>query len=458
MDTTYDVRIWTTEVRRGSRTITYCVRWKVGTRPRRESFKTSALADGFRSDLVAAARRGEAFGIESGLPISMERERRKLSWLTFAIEYVDMKWPHLAPNSRRNTARALTAATLAMLSSTRGRPAEDDLRTALATWAFNYRARSSGGEPSAQVATSLRWLTRNTRDVGEWAEPAVARAMLDAIAKKKDGASAAAGTVQRQRGVVVNLAEYAVERKLLVTNPITSLKWKAPKIARAVDKRSVVNPGQARVLLAAVQAQKPSGGRLVAFFAAMYFGALRPAEASTLRTDNLILPSDNGWGELLIEFSTPTAGAPWTNSGQRREQRQLKHRAAGDTRSIPCPPELVDYLRKHLDEFGTTKDGLLFSGVRGGPLSESTYCRVWRTARTAALTAEEARSPLAARPYDLRHAAVSTWLNAGVPSTQVAEWAGHSVAVLHTIYAKCIVGQEEAARRRIADALRPADA
>jgi integrase len=43
-----------------------------------------------------------------------------------------------------------------------------------------------------------------------------------------------------------------------------------------------------------------------------------------------------------------------------------------------------------------------------------------------ALTPAEAASPLAARPYDLRHAAVSTWLNAGVPSTQVAQWAGHS--------------------------------
>jgi hypothetical protein len=37
--------------------------------------------------------------------------------------------------------------------------------------------------------------------------------------------------------------------------------------------------------------------------------------------------------------------------------------------------------------------------------------------------------------------------------TQVAEWAGHSVAVLLQIYAKCIAGQENAARRRIAQAL-----
>jgi integrase len=78
---------------------------------------------------------------------------------------------------------------------------------------------------------------------------------------------------------------------------------------------------------------------------------------------------------------------------------------------------------------------------------------VWARARTAALGPQEAASPLARRPYDLRHAAVSTWLNAGVPPTQVAEWAGHSVAVLLRVYAKCLAGQEDAARQRVAEAL-----
>jgi hypothetical protein len=73
--------------------------------------------------------------------------------------------------------------------------------------------------------------------------------------------------------------------------------------------------------------------------------------------------------------------------------------------------------------------------------------------RVQALSATEAESPPTGRPHDPRHVAVSTWLNAGVPSAQVAEWAGHSLAVLLQIYAKCFVGQEEAARRRIAGAL-----
>ena len=76
--------------------------------------------------------------------------------------------------------------------------------------------------------------------------------------------------------MLVNLAEYAVERRLLAENPITALPRKAPKVAQAVDRRVVVNPEQARTLLNAVAAEKPSGDRLLAFFGAMYYAAFGP--------------------------------------------------------------------------------------------------------------------------------------------------------------------------------------
>ena len=46
------------------------------------------------------------------------------------------------------------------------------------------------------------------------------------------------------------------------------------------------------------------------------------------------------------------------------------------------------------------------------PLRMGTAYRAWDTARAAAFTDAEYASPLAKRPYDLRHAALSTWLNA----------------------------------------------
>ena len=92
--------------------------------------------------------------------------------------------------------------------------------------------------------------------------------------------------------------------------------------------------------------------------------------------------------------------------------------------------------------------------MRGGDLPTITYRRACAKARQVALSAAEQASPLARRPYDLRHACLSTWLNSGVYPTQVAEWAGHGVDVLLRIYAKCLAGQDEFAKRRIAEALR----
>lgn len=75
--------------------------------------------------------------------------------------------------------------------------------------------------------------------------------------------------------------------------------------------------------------------------------------------------------------------------------------------------------------------------------------RVWEKARKRALTDETAASPLAKRPYDLRHACVSTWLAAGVPPKKVADWAGHSLRVLLTVYAKVLDGGDAMARDQI---------
>ena len=81
---------------------------------------------------------------------------------------------------------------------------------------------------------------------------------------------------------------------LLETNPIWALKRTTPKVSSRVDRRSVVNPRQARALLGAVRAQQPSGPRLVAFFAVMYYAGLRPEEAINLAADNVILPRRSG--------------------------------------------------------------------------------------------------------------------------------------------------------------------
>ena len=122
---------------------------------------------------------------------------------------------------------------------------------------------------------------------------------------------------------------------------------------------------------------------------------------------------------------------------------------------MPCPPELTALLHQHLDKYDTAPDGRLFRGIRNdGRIGSTVYGRTWAAARAAVFTPDVLASPLAKRPYDLRHAAVSTWLKAGVEVTRVAEWAGHSVAVLMRVYAKFIDGGEQTARTRVEEALR----
>lgn len=91
---------------------------------------------------------------------------------------------------------------------------------------------------------------------------------------------------------------------------------------------------------------------------------------------------------------------------------------------MPFPPQLVAVLQEHIDTFGTAQDGRLFASEGGGVVSSSTYYRAWQEARLLALPPAAVASPLARRPYDLRHSALSTWLNAGVDPTEVAARAG----------------------------------
>ncbi|MGH3868257.1 MAG: tyrosine-type recombinase/integrase [Pseudonocardiaceae bacterium] len=450
MATSYDVRIWKTEQCTGQRGTTYKVRWVVAGRQCKKAFRTKALADSFRSELMAALRKGQAFDTTTGRPFAGREAAESESWYVFACSYVDMKWPDSAGKSRMGIAETLATVT-PILAEGRGRPSEKNMRTALYGWAFNTRARAHG-DPPAEIAPTIQWLEKNTMQVSELMKPDVLRTVLARIGRKLDGRPAAASTTGRKRAVLHNALEYAVERELLPQNPLTALKTKKPRTVEAVDKRVVVSPDQAARLLDAVRGQGRTGQHLVLFFALLYYAALRPAEAAVLGKGDLVIP-EQGWGELYLPKSAPTTGAAWADSGQRRDQRGLKHRPREEVRVVPCAPPLTELLHQHLAEFGPGPDGRLLRGMRGDDLSDSTYGRVWQKARETALTPEEAASPLARRPYDLRHAAVSTWLNGGVAPTQVAEWAGHSVAVLLRVYAKCIAGQGQAAREQIGRAL-----
>jgi integrase len=148
---------------------------------------------------------------------------------------------------------------------------------------------------------------------------------------------------------------------------------------------------------------------------------------------------------VLLEFSevSSAAGRDWTDDGKVHELSRPKGGPRNAVRQVPIPPVLVAILREHAQEHLVALDGRLFQTYRGGIYLPSTLWRVLREARERAFTQTQLASPLARRPYDLRHAGVSWRLDAGTPAPLVAEWAGHTVGVLLRIYAHCIDGDDE---------------
>jgi integrase len=460
-DLSYDVRIWNVEVRAGARRTTYRVRWLVAGTRFVEPFSTMKLADSFRAGLLQAASRGESFDRRTGRPhseaVASRAERR---WVDVAREFIDDRWDDFSPRHRKSTVEGLVTLTCALVGTSSNQPDAAVLREALTRWEFNTGARARSERPPREYAEALHWVAAASLPIDQVGTTDGVRTALRAIGRKLDGAKAAPATTIRKRAALSAVLNYAVESRYLGHNPLFDVRRKREPVTDVVDPRVVVNPDQARALLRAVEHIAPD---LLAYFATLYFAGARPAEARNLRQRDLTLPA-SGWGRILLTGGYQEAGTAWTDDGTRGEERQLKHRATKAVRPVPAHPDLVAILAAHLKHPGIGADGRLFVARtgRGGypmqppfdtPVSMSRVYRVWSLAREQALTPEQVASPLAARPYDLRHACLSTWLAAGVAPTQVAEWAGHGVDVLLRVYAKCLDNTEMAAMERIEQAL-----
>ncbi|GGL57861.1 site-specific integrase [Planomonospora parontospora] len=458
MNTSYKVKFWGIRtntrpqgVGKKPRIVSHTVRWTVDNGEKSSTFKTKGLAESFLSDLRQAARNGEAFDLESGLPGSMVKAKDTRTWYSLAVAYVHAWWPHSAAKTREGMTDSLAYVTPVLTGDVPGRPDDEEIRRTLLEYSFVPEDRRPA--PSPKVLRVVRWLEAASLPLSALEDPQHTRAALEAISLRLDGTAAAASTYRRKRAVFHQVLEYAVELGELSVNPIHKVKFRKVKATGEIDRRSVVSPEQARRLLVAVTyAGRTRGPMMAAMFACMYFAGLRPAEAAGLREANCDLPA-TGWGVLTLETTRPESNTRYTDSGEANDERGLKHRGRKATRRVPIPPELVTVLREHIDRYGVAEDGRLFRTRSGKSFPGSTVSMVWKQARMYAFTPDQVASPLAGRPYDLRHAAVSLWLNAGVHAPEVAERAGHGVDVLLRVYAKCIDGQHETANKRIMEAL-----
>jgi hypothetical protein len=237
---TYDVRIWAIRVRKG-RPKPYQVRWKAGTAVFAKSFATRALADSFRSGLVQATRRGEAFNTVTGLPETHTRDQAAVTWYRHGLDYIDMKWPAAAGKSRISAVETLTAVTPVLVKSDHGMPDQAVLRSALRRWAFNPAHRDDAMPP--EIRAALSWVRRASLPITALEDDKLVRHVLDALALKLDGTAASPDYLGRRRRVLYNILKYAVRENRLSENPLDSTEWEpADTSVEEINPRVVASP------------------------------------------------------------------------------------------------------------------------------------------------------------------------------------------------------------------------
>jgi integrase len=151
---------------------------------------------------------------------------------------------------------------------------------------------------------------------------------------------------------------------------------------------------------------------------------LRPSEWIAIEWRDV----DRGEGVIRVEraFSYGVVKTPKTKGSRRRVP--LSARASAALETVPR----------------TLRTRLVFPGPRGAHID----LRNWRK-REWKPALEAAGLPVSRRPYDLRHSFISWALAAGVPTLDVARFAGTSTRMIDLVYGHLVKGSETAARERL---------
>ncbi len=381
--TSYDVRIYAIETRKG-RTIGYRVRWTVAGKRFGETFAAKGLAESYRAALITAPRRGEAFSTDTGLPESLEHERRDVSFYAHCLEFAGVAWPMVSARSRGSIVESLLCVIPVVVSPNGAAPPDPNVLRAALRKKLNQG--TNGGVPDLDENRALTWIAKASRPVSALGDPSVAADVLDALARKLDGSPASPPYFSRRRRVVHRTLGYAVRKKRLSANPLSKAAqpegWTPPEPPDdALDYRTIGSPELVESMIeTCCTLGTTQGARFRAFYGCMYFSMMRPSEVAALKLSACELPED-GWGWLTIADASTTAGRAYTDDGRTHEHRGLKGRTRGrpstrarkPSRRIPAPPELVAMLREHITRFGAGPDGRIFRSERGNPIQASTW-------------------------------------------------------------------------------------
>ena len=408
----------------------WVVRWTVEGRQRAKAFGTSNEANRYRSLLTAAQHRGERFDRETGEPESWQPRSDPMQVHVWVRRWLAEQWNEWQPRTRATAVEALARFVPLAVPET-APPPPDALRRHL------MRTLAAGAEIHEADPCEV-WLASWSLQLD-----GLNREVLAEVDRRlglgDQGQPLSASTASRHRKLARACIRRAAELEVLAADPWPPApkgrsRRKAARVRRGIDVRRLPDPVTMAQVIDAIPSHQPSSVMYQVMVAVMYYAGLRPSEVVMLRPSALALPAA-GWGRIDVreaDISFDEPGEPKTGE-----------------RSVPIPEVLVAMLRGWIEAKQIGDRELLFRTRTGRRPTHSNWARTWQRALR-----QSGHKPL--RVYDIRHAAATTWLGAGVPLGEVARRMGHSVETLVSTYVGALTGDEQVAHQRIDDALAPA--
>lgn len=394
--------------------------------------------------------------------------------LTEALRYMGRRWPELEPRTRQGLERALRRATLWLL-----RPEPDGTRPEPPDQAMAWVRQAFSPPVDPRTFPPVRSAEWDGQHRGEaWFldhsmpfEDVTTQDLVDLLDHyRTDQRSGSGRTVDpaTERHFVANLRPFwrdTVDRLDLAKNPwdrevLRQRGAQARRRARGtpagrVDRDVVLSYAQVRTLAACCAHYGSWGPRVICYTLLMGWSGLRPGEAAAVRISNLELAADGSGGWVTVDRARRMSVTErWFDAEEDPTEGPLKGRPLGESRRVPLSPECVGLLRTHIELFCFPGNDLLFADEDGQPWDPDRHWeQVWRPARAALFpesdTTPRGRKLSRLRRHDLRHAACSAWLNAGVSPKVAQQWSGHAqLSVFLDVYQGVIEGEVGASLAR----------
>jgi integrase len=216
-------------------------------------------------------------------------------------------------------------------------------------------------------------------------------------------ATLAPSTVELVYGYVNAVFAAAVDDRVIARNPCRGIKLPA------VERVPVV-PLSVDTVFALTDAIDQRYAALVTLGAGT---GLRISEALAVTADRI----DRNRRTLLVDRQLLRAGGGVPVFGPVKDRKNR-------SRTIPLPNIVVTALAEHQLQYGLGPEGLIFSGLRGGPIPRSTFSDAWRVAAgPLGLAAREGF-------HQLRHFYASALIEAGESVKVIQSRLGHTSATM----------------------------